>query len=349
MRVFRFCYNSDANDTTGGADQTVDNTTDTTTSTDSTAADATTTSNDNAAAVDKIDIPLSKMKEYGFDSFAQMDEFFAKQKELNKPDEEKQKAIEIENANFRAFAIKEGDLKEEDFTTHAAYTKAVDKELVFEKSFLPEFKAENPDITDEAELLEAAKEEFDAEYKTASAKRIAKEAKEIRGEVDTKINTAKQNYEYSKKWEGGKDAWGKFVAKTIDEILPGEEMIVLETKDGEEEIKIAAKLTKEEKAELFKKVVTTKVYAKFIDGKEDEAKAIIQERMQGASTQKIHKDAVRLAFEKGIEVGQKKSPAVGARNPFPLADKRTNTSGVPDKTLDEEIRESHNKAAQRFK
>lgn len=298
--------------------------------------------------VDKIDIPLAKLKDWGFESQAQMEEFFAKQKEQNKPDEDKQKEIEIENAKFRAFAIQEGNLKEEDFETHKEYTKAADKDLVFKKSFLPAFKEENPDIEDEDELLEAAQAEFESEYKTASAKRLAKEANEIRSEVVGKYNTAKENYEFTNKWEGGKKAWGEFVAKTMEEILPSDELVLFEGKDGEDPIKIDVKLTKEEKAEIFKAVVTPKRYAQFLEGKTDEVANLIKERVLGAAIQRNAKTAIQKAIEKGIEIGQKKSPSVGARNPFPLVDKKTNESGIPDKTLDDQIRESHQKAAARF-
>lgn len=290
---------------------------------------------------ENVNIPLSVLKEWGFDSVEQATEHFAKAKSPEPTEEEKKKAQEIENADFRAYAIKGGLMKEDDFKLYDKVTGTTDRDLVFE-NFFQDFKEANTEI-EEDEMEEAAQEAFDAEYRTASEKRIKREADMIRRDSIKAFNDAKEDYKDNVAWEGGKNKWTAFVAKTIEAALPGEDLKFFAGKDGDNEINIAIKLTKEEKAEIAKQVLTPKRYAQFLEGKEDEVAKTITQRVVSAAQQKYLPKAIEMSIQEGIKIGKTRGSFVGSTNPFPIASRAVETQQVEASVGDalKEIRESY--------
>ncbi len=292
---------------------------------------------------EKVEIPASQLKAWGFESVDQMNAHFEKTKVDQRSEDDIRKEAELENLNFRTFAIKEGHLKEDDIRTYERLTSTPDRDLVFQ-DFMEDYKTEHPEI-EPADLNDAAKEAFDAEYKTASDKRIAKLAKDIRSEVVTTFDKAKNEYSEQVKWDSGKERWNAFVKKAIDAALPGDDLTFFDDKDGNDDVKISVKMTPEQKAEVAKSVLTPRRYAQFIEGDEtaiQKLEATIKERLVSAAKQKHLPDAIRQTITKAVEIGKSRSPFVGATNPFSMAGggEQRNQGNVTPGTI-EEMKASH--------
>lgn len=290
---------------------------------------------------DAASIPLSQLKAWGFDSVEQMNEHFEKAKAGEPTEEDKKKQQEIENADFRAYAIKSGHLKEDDFKLYDKLTTTSDRDLVFE-DFLTSFKEDNPEI-DAEDMEEAAKEAFDGEYRTASEKRFKREASLIRQDTLKAYNEAREDFKDNVAWEGGKNKWTQFVAKTIEAALPGEDLKFFTGKDGDDDINVSVKLTKEEKAEIAKQVLTPRRYAQFLEGKVDEVEKIIKERVVSAAMLKNLPKAIELGIQEGIRIGKNRGSYVGSVNPFPIAARAAESQQVDASVGDalKQVRESY--------
>ncbi len=348
MFIPKLFYNDNASEGGGTDAQVADKTADTTA--------ATTENKDTPVAeIPKAFISEDEAKEFGFDSPEALKQFLKKQKESNVPDEEKQKQLELDNAEFRKFSIQKGLAKEADFKSYQTLTERQNYDLVFDEH-LKEFKEENPEITDPKELAEAAKEDFEKTYKLNSENPKAKEkgqakidkiAKELRSPVESVITTAKEKYAEEKEIRAKLPDFQKLVEAKVKQNTP-DKSIIYKYKDGEEEIPIEIDLTEADRKEMAKSFATHDNYKDYAKGKTKELEATFDEQMQ-QWVRAFKSDAiVKSAIEQGIKIGQKKGSNVGADNPFALIDKGTNLSGNTGKSLDDEIRESHNRAAQKY-
>ena len=308
-----------------------------------------------ATEIPKAFISEDEAKEFGFDSPEALKQFLKKQKESNVPDEEKQKALELDNANFRKFAIEKGYAKEADFKSYQTLTEKQNYDLVFE-DHLKEFKEENPEITDPKELAEAAKEDFEKTYKLNSDNAKAKEkgqakiekiAKELRSPVDSVITTAKEKYAEAKEITAKLPDFEKLVHAKVKQHTP-DKSIIYKYKDGEEEIPIEIDLTEADRKQMAKIFANHDNYKEFATGKTKELEAALDDQMQHWVKAFKSDDIVKAAIEQGIKIGQKKGSNVGATQPFPIVAAGTNTKGASNKSADEEIRESHNAAAKGY-
>lgn len=281
-----------------------------------------------------------QLKSWGFESIDQLDAFVKTQKATQRPAEEIQKEQDIENARFRAFAIEEGQMTENDFKSYEKLMATADKDLVFQDYF-NEFKAENPDIAEE-ELLTAAQDQFDAEYKTASAKRIAKEATDIRKEITSKFSSAKENYSVDNKFKAASEPYKAFITKTLNEALT-DKIVFQEGKDGEDDITVSVEVTAAERAEIAKKVLGNKQFVHFVNGDKERLANDLKERIQNFALAKYAKQAVSNAYKLGAEISEKRIK-IGANNPFAMIDRRggTQTEGTAN---EETIQQSHAKAS----
>lgn len=299
---------------------------------------------DAAPAPDTVPSFVQELSKYGFKDVSEFEAFVANKKEPQKTEVEKQREVDIENANFRAFAIKEGQMTESDFKLYETLKNTPDRELVFKNDFLAEFKAENPDL-DEDDIESAAREQFDIEYPANKPKRIERAAVELRKEIFDKYKDAEDNYAYDKKYQAAKDPWVSFVKESLNDAL-SDEIIFMEGKDGEDDITIKVPLTKEEKSEIAKKILTPKRYSQFLNGTDEERKelsAILKERAQTLAIAKHTKSAVNNAIQRGIKIGTDRIK-IGANNPFPLVDRDGATQG--QESVKETIEQSHVKLKQ---
>ncbi len=301
--------------------------------------------------VDKIELTLEEAKGYGFDSKEDMIAHFNKIKEQNKSEEEKNKAKILDDIEFRKFSVQNDLLKEDDFTSHQSLSAKADRDLVFDK-YLTEFKEDNPELAADPELLEKANAEFNREYKLDSTSdkvkerglsKLAKEAKEMRSPVESKFDSAKNQYELAKSVHTEYPKFEELVANKVKQHTP-DKAVVFSVKDGDQDVNIEIDITEEDRKAMAKDFSTHKNFYKYKEsGKDFEAN--LDKKMQ--DWVEVHKKAEvrKQIFEKAVEIGQKKGSNIGAENPFPLVDKNGNQSASSDKTLDEQIRESHNRAA----
>ncbi len=305
--------------------------------------------------VPKAFITEEEAKEFGFDSKEAMVNFIRKQKEVSKPDEDKQKEAELDNANFRKFAIEKGLAKEADFKNFQTLSEKQDYDLVFE-SHLTEFKEDNPEITDPAELAQAAKEDFEKTYKlnsdNAKAKerataKISKAATELRNPVNTVIDKAKSEYATEKEIRANLPDFEKFIQGKVKQYTP-DKAIMYKVKDGEEEISVEIDLTEADRKAMAKDFANHKNYREYAKGDKATLETALDKKMQ--SWVKINKfdEIAAKTFEAGLKQGKSKGSNKGADNPFPLINSGGNEKSTSTKSADEQIRESHNRAANKY-
>src|SRR6185312_15027699 len=144
-----------------------------------------------------------ELKNYGFDSPEALKTFLQKQREENISPEEKLQKENIAKANLLKFGTDQKILTVDDYNKYENVKAKPDRDLVYE-NFLQEYKEDHPEITDADELEEAAKEDFDYEYKLkdglseAAKKRgeakLAKAAKELRTPFESKVVTAQSKF-----------------------------------------------------------------------------------------------------------------------------------------------------------
>lgn len=304
--------------------------------------------------VEKVDFSLDQMKEWGFDSKEQLEQHFAKIKADNISAEEKAKLEQLDNLEFRKYSISNDFLKDEDFDKHKNIVSKSNYDLVFEKH-LAEFKEDNQDI-DESDLFDAAKEDFEYTYKLNSEKesvknrglaKIEKEANELKAEVERPFSSAKEKYELAKSVAKNYPEFEKFVSETVKKNTP-EKAIIYNIKDGENEIPVEIELTQEDRNEMSKAFSKHTNYHKFTKGSQEEFAAELDNKMQSWILANKKEQILSKAVEAGIGIGKAKGSNIGATAPFPIVSKNTNMSDEAKKTLEEEIRESHNRAANRF-
>lgn len=305
--------------------------------------------------VDKIELSIEQVKEWGFDSPEQLKEHFAKLKESNVPEDVKKKEEALDNLEFRRYAIANDLLKEDDFKNYESLTAKQAQDLVFEK-YLADFKEDNPEIEDEEELLQAAKDDFETTYKLNSLSekakqrglaRIEKEAKELKNPVESSFLSAKEQFELAKTVAKTLPDFQNFVSEKVKQHTP-DKAIIYKVKDGDVEIPVEIDITEEDRAAMVKEFSKHTNFHKFTKGDKAAFEAELDRKMQGWVKLNKADEIYSKAIETGINIGKSKAQPVGAENPFPLVAKSSNASATGNKTLDEEIRESHNKAARRF-
>lgn len=319
-----FFYNADATDNGGGADTaTVEATQQAGTETAQESASQTDTS-----AVEKMDLPeevVAKLKEY--------EELKRYKEENSKPkptDAELQKAQEEDRANFINYSVKNDLLKLDDLTKYETLKTQKDADLVFE-SFFKSYREENPEITDEKELAEAAKEEFDNEYKLSSKNekakerglaRLAKDASEIRSPYESKIKAAEVSYKDNKAIADALPEFDKFVKSEIAKHTP--DKIPFKIKSGEENVVVEIELTAKDKEIIAKEFSSHKTFFKYrTDGADTTAKSI-EKKVNGWIKANKFEEAINKAAQIFEGIGVKKGSNVGAENLFALQSQQSN-------------------------
>jgi hypothetical protein len=252
-------------------------------------------------------------------------------REANQKPEEKSPAEllreqELDKVNFRKFAVENEFAKEDDFVQLETLQQRKDYDLIFE-NFKKDFKEENPDITDEKELEEAAKEDFETTYKLNSANekakekglaKLAKEANDIRNPYSSKITAAKAEYETKKETAATYEK--KFIPFTqkIKETIPAK-LTYSKIKSGDNEVEIDIDVTPEDVKEVEEKFLKThKAFYDFKNGKPEE----VQEKLLGKITnylmsKKREEGNTKLA-EKFEAIGIAKGSTTGADAPFAM-------------------------------
>ena len=264
----------------------------------------------------------------------ELEELRAFREANKKPDERSPeqlaKEVELEKVNFRKYAVENDFAKDDDFVQYEALQQKKDADLVFE-SFVNDFKEENPEITDEKELREAAQEEFNKTYKLTSdnekAKekglaRLAKEANEIRNPYASKIEKAKASYSEEKQLREKMPKFNEFIESQINKYAP--EKVTFKTKYGEEEVPVEVVLTKEDKSAIAKEFNTPKTFLTYTKSAEDAEKALAKKITGWIKVNKFEEVAANM-LKTGEGRGIAKGSNVGAEAPFAL--KNQNAKG----------------------
>lgn len=284
-----------------------------------------------------------ELKGFGFDSAEALKNFLKEQKDKNAPDEEKQEKENLDKANFIKFSAENKLLKVDEYNQYETLKSKSDTDLVFEK-FKAEYKEDHPEFENEDELKEAAKEEFDYEYKInsqseAAKKRgeakLAKEAKELRSPFESKVNDARSQYDDNKKIRDNYPKFEKFVDESIIKNTP-DKFVAFKAKEGEEEIDIEIELTKEDREAIAKAFKTPKTYQLFSQGKPEEIQAKIDSKIQGWVKANKSEQIAARSYEIGKGISLKEGSKVGAQNPFPLSKSgASDSSSVDTETLEQ--------------
>lgn len=238
--------------------------------------------------------------------------------------EEIQREADIDKANFLKFAADNDLMKLDDYTMFESLKGKQDADLVFEH-FLTQFKEDNPEITDNEELIEAAKDEFNTEYKLDSRNeklkerglaRLTKDANEIKSPIESKVKSAEAKYNDEKQLKAEFPKFNSFIEDAIKRNT-APKVTLFKGKEGEEEINIEIDLTKEDMAEIVKRISTPNTYSKYTQDKEAVNKELDSKIQSWLKTNKFE-ETIQKAAEKYKEIGAKSAPRVGATAPFAL-------------------------------
>jgi hypothetical protein len=337
-----FFRNADVADNAGGAAATIE-------------ADVNTQNTDanqlDTSAVQKIELPdevVAQLKEY---EELKLKWNAANNKEPEKSAEQIAKENEEDKANFINYAVKNELFKIDDLTQYETLSVKKDADLVFE-SFLKDFKEENTDITDEKELAEAAKEEFDRTYKLSSENekakekgiaKLAKEANEIRTPYKSKVESAKTAYTEEKAIAAKMPAFDKFVDTEIAKYAT--DKVFFKIKAGEEEVPVEIELSKEDKEAIAKEFKTHKTFYKYNTAGEEEAAKALGKKITGWIKVNKFDEALAKVASTFEGIGRAKGSNVGAENLFGIAGDKAKAAAVTDTSS----AQSANKAAQQYR
>lgn len=251
-------------------------------------------------------------------------------KEPEKTPEQIAKEAEVEKSNFIKFAVENDYFKVDDLTKHEALKAKSDADLVFESTFLPQFKEDNPEIEDEAELLQAAKDEFATEYKLNSdsekakkrgIERLAKEAGSIKSPFESTYNKAHEKYTQEQGVAKQVPDFNKTVDSIVDKNMPSK-ITVFELQEGDEKTAIEIELTDTDKADITKILKSHKTFYQYVDKSPEEFEESISKKIQGWIKSNKSEAINKAISEKSKEIyykkGKEDAPIVGAENPFPL-------------------------------
>lgn len=310
--------------------------------------------NESDGEVGKVDAPQKaevpkpiftddELKNYGFDSPEALKNFLQKQKEENISPEEKLQKENITKANFLKFSAEQKLLNVEDYSQYETLKSKPDQDLVFE-NFVKEYKEDHPEITDTEELEQAAKDDFEYEYKlkeglSESAKKkglakLARDAKELRSPYENKVLAAQNQFKEYGTYQETYPKFEKFLKESILKNTP-EKTILFKAKDGEEEIPIEIELTQKERDAMLKEFATPKTFQKFLNSKPEEIQAILDKKMQGWVKLNKFDEVNAKTFELGMGVGTKKGSTVGAENPFPLRQNGQSSSAEVTESIEQ--------------
>jgi hypothetical protein len=268
--------------------------------------------------------------------------------------EAKKKAEDKHKAAVIKYAVDNELLSTDDVTKLETLKSKSDVDLVYEKystevkdevadevreEAARKFKEENPDATEEemqaaakkvtqAEIDKKIKESFDREFpvnsknekaKARAASKIAKEAAEIRNPYESSFNTAKEKYEDTVKVRNTFPEYTKSIDKMVSEHIP-DNVPFFKTKEGDEDVSVDVPISKEDRKDILdalsKEISNPSTYKMFTEGKTDEIKKVVQERMEFLLWKKYGDVGKQKIAETYHSRGLKKGSTTGAENSF---------------------------------
>ena len=213
-----------------------------------------------------------ELKDYGFDSQEALKNFLQKQKEENISPEEKAKQENIAKANFLKFSSDQNLLNIEEYSKYENLKAKPDQDVLYE-NHLAEFKVDHPEITDPKELEDAAKEDFNYEYKQHNGaseaqkkkglERMARDAKELRSPIENKVIAAQNQFKEYGSYKQTYPKFESFVDEAIKRNAP-DKLVAYKHKEGDDEIEIDIPLTAADREAIAKEFKTPKTFQKFL-------------------------------------------------------------------------------------
>lgn len=285
--------------------------------------------------LEKVADPLDELlKEFKFENKeALLEHLKTRDKKTESPEETKRKD-EIYRANLNKFAVESSFMSNEDIVKLETLRQKADRDLVFEKfsseikeEIEEEAKEENPDITKEeidTKIREAFDKEFPLESKNQKAKsraetRLTKEAKELRGPLESSFTNAKAEFDKEVSIRNAYPEFKKTVAGLITEAVP--QMVpFFNEKDGDEEVPVNVPVSEDAKTKiseaLSKKFVSPEIYALYSKGKIDEIKKLLASELEYQTWKHIGEDGKREIAKVFRSRGLDKGSNTGAKNSF---------------------------------
>lgn len=286
----------------------------------------------------KLDAIAELLKELKFKDIDELKEVIKKRDETASQEtpEQKKRNEELYRANLQTFAIENGVMGLDDFQKMEILKGKADKDLVFEKyandvrdEITDDLKQENPEATKE-EIEARIKESFEKEYplesknnksKERAERKIAEEAKLMRGPLESSFNGVKARYDEEREVS---NAFPKYAEK-LNELIGANitpELTVYSGKDGEEDISIKVPLTEDERKAVvekaFKKISTHEMYKLYKAGKVDEISALVKDEVDTILWKDYREKGVQEIATKFLSRGTSKGSSTGAKNPFPV-------------------------------
>jgi hypothetical protein len=253
----------------------------------------------------------AELKEYGLENKDQLKLILNQHKESKIPAAEKEKQEQLKKADFIKFSAEEGLLKVEEVNAYETIKSKADRDLAFERH-LEEWKEDNPEVTDPADISAQATADFEAKYslnsenekqKARGLQKISKEAAEIRNPLSSKYTAAEKAYQEREALKGNLPAFNKAISELIEKCTP-EKLAIAKVKEGETEVPIEVELTKKERDEMIELFRTPKMYQKFASAKDlAEFEGIATKKISGFLKEKYFDTAVSGSYEKGKKVG----------------------------------------------
>lgn len=283
----------------------------------------------------KTEAQKELLKKFNVDTVEELEEKFSQKEVKVLTAEEKAKEDEIYEARLKLFAVEKGIGKAEDFDQLKTLKSKQDAELVFE-DYLKDWKEDNPDAkpvegeTTEEDILKAAKEDFEKEYKlnstsaTVKAKgvaRLAREAADKRTPFEEKYNEAKEQFDETTDLRENLPKFIKGLQGIASEVVP-EKIEWFRGKDGEEELPpIEIPLSEDDRKEILEKVAKRlerpENYKLFKEGKLDTLKEgiseyaeyLVSKKTKELGNNKIAEFFLGRGMDKGSKVGAEQSYA----------------------------------------
>jgi hypothetical protein len=330
MRFGRFLYNIEGNEGAGGVGN---------------EAPPTTPIVNEPAQPEATQIPLSELEALGFKSIDELRAHFNKPAEPS--EEEKAHQEQLKKADFLKFGTENNLITIDDYQQFESVKAKADKDLVFD-NFSKEFIEDNPDA-DDYEIEQAFNLQYHIDSDNATLKKrgeklLQKDATELRSPIQSKYETAWNEFSTKKELEQKIPVWNKLIDETVGKVVP-EKMKVFEKDIDGKKVAIEIDLTTADREEIASKFkMNVRAYDLFAKGKTDELNSTLTKKINGYIQEKYSEQIREKVFEQGLLVGKTKGSNIGATAPFPMVNNQAVVIPMEQNKLDE-IRKSHAEAA----
>lgn len=279
-------------------------------------------------SLQKVESFLSKdeLKSYGVETKEQLFAVLSQHKDSQVSAAEKERIEEGKKADFIKYSAENGLLKVEDVNTYETILKKSDIDLALERH-TEEWREDNPEVTEPSEISDQAKADFQEKYnlnsenakqKARGEERIKKQAADLRTPISSKYKAAEASYQECKAMEGKIPEFNKAVSDLITECTP-DKLVIGKVKEGDSEVPIEVELTKKEREELTKSLVTPKMFQRFTNSKDlSEFKNSAAKRINGILKEKYFDAAIEKSYTAGKGIGTTQGSNVGAEQPFAI-------------------------------